>query len=201
MSNNIGRRITDLRKKNGLSQTSLAKDLRVSRQLISAWEQGTAQPTMKSIVELADIFKVSVDSLVTDGNVIEVVGLTTIPVVSGADELAGSTSEIVMNEGLMMPIEYIVPGELFAFRVTDDSMINTPVFAGDMAFCTRTEKVNDGDIAVISLDGFGLNLRRVQYLSNGLIALMEEKNNAKPVMVPIDEVRICGRVFGVYRKL
>lgn len=60
---NIGKIIKELRKEKNLSQTDLAKELYTSQDTISLWECGKSLPDIKSVVKLAEIFKVSTDYL------------------------------------------------------------------------------------------------------------------------------------------
>ena len=59
----IGKKILDLRKKNGFSQEELAEKIGVARQTISKWELGETSPDLKQSKELSKIFKVSLDEL------------------------------------------------------------------------------------------------------------------------------------------
>ena len=59
ISQNIGR----LRKQNGMTQEQLAEAMGVSFAAVSKWERGVATPEVDTIVELADLFGVSVDAL------------------------------------------------------------------------------------------------------------------------------------------
>ena len=60
----IGKKITWLRQKNGISQEELADRLEVSRQSVSKWEQGNSTPDIDNIGKLAEFYGVSIDSLV-----------------------------------------------------------------------------------------------------------------------------------------
>jgi len=60
-------KLQKLRKEKGLSQEALAEMLEVSRQAISKWEGGYSYPEMDKLVILTDIFGVTLDSLVKDG--------------------------------------------------------------------------------------------------------------------------------------
>ena len=60
----IGKKIMELRKKNGFSQEELADKVGVTRQTISKWELGETSPDLKQAKELSNIFKVSLDELV-----------------------------------------------------------------------------------------------------------------------------------------
>ena len=62
----LGEKITDLRKKRGLSQEELAITLGVSRQAVSKWETTEAKPDTDKIVALAEFFEVTTDWLLRD---------------------------------------------------------------------------------------------------------------------------------------
>lgn len=62
----IGKKITDLRKNNKLSQEDLAEKLGVTRQTISKWELGQTYPSINQAKELSKIFNISLDELVNN---------------------------------------------------------------------------------------------------------------------------------------
>ena len=59
-------KIVELRKSNGWSQEDLAEKMNVSRQAISRWEGGTAQPDASNILQLSKLFGVTTDYLLND---------------------------------------------------------------------------------------------------------------------------------------
>lgn len=59
-------KIIMLRKKAGMSQEQLAERLGVSRQSVSKWEGSQSMPDMDKAVKLADLFGLSLDSLIRD---------------------------------------------------------------------------------------------------------------------------------------
>ena len=62
--NNLGNRIYELRLKNNLSQEALADSLGVSRQAISKWENSMSVPELEKLVQMSEIFGVSLDYLI-----------------------------------------------------------------------------------------------------------------------------------------
>lgn len=60
----VGRRIREQRKREGMSQDDLAARVYVSRQTISSWENDKTYPDVQSLLLLSEIFDVTVDSLV-----------------------------------------------------------------------------------------------------------------------------------------
>ena len=59
-------KILKLRKTQGMSQDDLAEKLNVSRQAISRWEMGTAQPDTPNVLQLSKLFGVTTDYLLND---------------------------------------------------------------------------------------------------------------------------------------
>ena len=57
----IGERIYDLRNRNNMSQGNLADKLDVSRQTISKWENNMCLPEAEKLLQLSEIFGVSID--------------------------------------------------------------------------------------------------------------------------------------------
>lgn len=59
-------KIFKLRKQHGMSQEDLAEKLNVSRQAISRWEGGSAQPDATNVLQLSKLFEVTADYLLND---------------------------------------------------------------------------------------------------------------------------------------
>ena len=64
MSIQLGTKLSDLRKRNGYSQEALAEKMGVSRQAVSKWERGDSTPDTDTLIELARLYSVSLDTLV-----------------------------------------------------------------------------------------------------------------------------------------
>ncbi|NLY11674.1 MAG: helix-turn-helix transcriptional regulator [Firmicutes bacterium] len=63
----LDEKILYCRKRAGLSQEELGEKIGVSRQAISKWETGESVPELGKIILLADIFQVTTDWLLKDG--------------------------------------------------------------------------------------------------------------------------------------
>lgn len=62
----LNEKILTLRKKKGLSQEEMAEKLNVSRQAVSRWEVGSAQPDATNVLQLSKLFGVTADYLLND---------------------------------------------------------------------------------------------------------------------------------------
>ncbi len=61
----VSSQIKKYRKNAEMTQTELAEKLYTTRQTVSKWEQGTIEPNIDMLIQLAQLFDVSVDELVT----------------------------------------------------------------------------------------------------------------------------------------
>ena len=61
----VAKQITNLRVRLGMTQQQLAKELHVGPSAIGMYEQGRRVPSIEMLVQIADLFDVSLDYLIT----------------------------------------------------------------------------------------------------------------------------------------
>lgn len=105
----IGKKIMNLRKKDGLSQEELAEKIGVARQTISKWELGETSPDLKQAKELSKIFNVSLDELV-DNDIKDILVKKT----SNTEKLAGLILKLIK---FMIVFIIVVPILLVTLRI------------------------------------------------------------------------------------
>jgi len=64
----LGTNIVTYRKRQGLTQAGLAEKLNYSDKAVSKWERGESMPDVLTLVQLAELFSISVNDLLTDPN-------------------------------------------------------------------------------------------------------------------------------------
>ncbi len=62
----LGKNIVAFRKREGLTQAGLAEKLNYSDKAVSKWERGESIPDVLTLVQIADLFDISVNDLLTD---------------------------------------------------------------------------------------------------------------------------------------
>lgn len=62
----VAKNITELRKQHGMTQLQLAEKLNYSDKAVSKWERGESVPDVAVLVEIAELFSVTLDYLVKD---------------------------------------------------------------------------------------------------------------------------------------
>lgn len=64
MKSNFSERLKELRAERRMKQEDLAKQLKLTKSTISGWEVGRNQPSYEILIDLSNIFDVSVDFLI-----------------------------------------------------------------------------------------------------------------------------------------
>lgn len=68
LKNQLGANIAAYRKRAGLTQLGLAEKLNYSDKAVSKWERGESMPDVLTLVQLADLFDITVNDLLVDPN-------------------------------------------------------------------------------------------------------------------------------------
>lgn len=87
----LGERIKSLRLARAMSQVELAKELGVTKQSVSNWENDNIQPSIEMLIKIATVFSVPTDYLLSldDRKFIEVTGVS--------DEIVAHIQQIITD--------------------------------------------------------------------------------------------------------
>ena len=99
---NLGDKILQLRKKNGLSQEQLGEKVDVTRQTISNWELGETAPNPEQLKKMSKAFNVSIDEIL-DNDFKEFL----MNKISNTEKLAGIIIKILKVIGIVIVV-YII---------------------------------------------------------------------------------------------
>lgn len=66
--NTLGKRISTFRKQKKLTQEELAQQLHVTSQAVNKWENDISIPELSILIELSNLFKITLDQLIKDTN-------------------------------------------------------------------------------------------------------------------------------------
>lgn len=113
-------KIIHCRRKCGLSQEALGEAVGVSRQAVSKWETGDAIPEVTKLVALADVFGVSVDFLVRDGEYPGEIGKT-----AAAPSITPVKSSANGTTAAQSPVNGELTAEKAADTATDEKKNDT----------------------------------------------------------------------------
>jgi len=193
-------RLKELRKEKGVRQVDVAKEMNVSQNTLSYWEQGKFRPTQDKLIELSKYYDVTIDYLIGNSdnarklshpdNVfkIEKVSIPLIGTIAAGGPILASEefqAYVVAGSGVQAD---------FCLKVKGDSMINARIYDGDIVFIKEQSDVNNGEIAAV-LIGDEATLKRV-YKDENQVSLVAENANYQPLVYrgeEINELRILGK--------
>ena len=72
MSMEFREKLRFLRKEKGFTQEELAEKLCVSRTAVSKWESGRGLPSIESLRDIASLFSLSIDELISGENIVKI---------------------------------------------------------------------------------------------------------------------------------
>ena len=116
VKSNVAKNITELRILNKMTQMELGEKLNYSDKTISKWERAESSPDISVLVEMADMFGVSLDYLVRSENTEEAV-------------IEHKTNEVKYNR---RAISYIAEGGVWIIAIF--AFIITTLITGKMSF-------------------------------------------------------------------
>ena len=89
--------------------------------------------------------------------------------------------------------------ELFALRVSGDSMIDAGILDDDYVIIKKQPVANDGDIVVAMIDKAEATLKRFKRKSESLVALIPANVEMEPMIYAAERVSIHGVLVGQLR--
>lgn len=96
-----------------------------------------------------------------------------------------------------IPAEFAASKNLFILRVSGESMINSGILDGDYVLIEKTDYANNGD-KVLALIGDEATIKTF-YKEDNHYRLQPENDFMEPII--LKEVKILGKIVGLYRKM
>ena len=202
-----GEKLKQLRLKKSLSQQNVADYLGINRTTYVKYETGTSNPNVARLSKLAAFFGVSPDYLLETPSPKDLTNYVELPpenkklpiigtVKCGPDGLAFQYLEgyILIGE------EY--KGDVIAFRCRGDSMKDLGINSDDIAIVRQQEDVENGELAIVVVNGEEGMLKRVRKFEGGII-LESANSEYHPRIITgkeLETVHIVGKVLEVRKK-
>ncbi|MCR4651749.1 MAG: transcriptional repressor LexA [Lachnospiraceae bacterium] len=121
---------------------------------------------------------------------------TSLPVIGTVAAGSPILAEENISNYFPVPADMVPRGEpSFILKVKGDSMINAGIFNGDQIFVQCCNTAHNGDTVVALIDDSATV--KTFYKEQGHIRLQPENDTMDPIIV--DDCRILGKVFGVFR--
>ncbi len=112
---------------------------------------------------------------------------------------AGMPIEAIEDQQELNLAEMFMGPELFALRVTGDSMIDAGILDEDYVIIRKQPVARDGDIVVAMVDRTEATLKRFKRKGEDQVALIPENPDMEPMIYPAERVTIHGVLVGQLR--
>ena len=112
---------------------------------------------------------------------------------------AGLPLEAIEDQQELNLAEMFMGPELFALRVTGDSMVDAGILDEDYVIIRKQPEARDGDIVVAMIDKSEATLKRFKRKSEDQIALIPENQFMEPMIYAAERVSIHGVLVGQLR--
>ncbi|MFN7937039.1 MAG: transcriptional repressor LexA [Bryobacteraceae bacterium] len=112
---------------------------------------------------------------------------------------AGAPVEAYAAQETLNFTEMLSDRDLYALQVRGESMIEDHICDGDFVLIERTGDVRNGDIVVALVKGAETTLKRF-YRENGMARLQPANAAMQPILVPMEDLQIQGKLLAVLRK-
>jgi transcriptional regulator with XRE-family HTH domain len=214
----LGKNLNYLRKKNKLSQQVLAEAMGLPRTTLGDYERGKTEPSLETLIKLAEYFDVKVDDLIRQdlshldleifrNKDFKVLAISVDQENKGNIELVDTKAEAGYLESFNDP-EYIrdlpkisfpsIPeGTYRGFEIRGDSML--PMEPGSIVICKYIEKleeIKDGRTYVVVSNNEGLVYKRVRNLNEDHALFLQSDNETYlPYKLPYEEVAEVWQYF------
>lgn len=200
-------RIKNLREELNMTQQELADKLKGAKSTVAMYEKGNRKPSLEVLVKLSEIFDCSIDYLLGKTDVrkpIENINnpkkYYMCPVYGRISAGQPNWAEECIEGRLPIDIELmniVNPEECFFLRVNGESM-NKEIQNGAYALIRKTDSVDDGDIAVVLVNGYDATLKVFNRQGNFiLLEPMSTDSSFKTQVYGKDtEIKIIGKYIG-----
>lgn len=205
-------RLIELRKRNRLTQSDLAKVLNVTQAAVGNWELGKRDPDYDTLSRIADYFHVSVDYLLgrSDDPAPE-----SDPPVPGLYPIKKKKFPVLGKVACGEPIYAEEDRETwikasadidadFCLIAQGDSMIGAHIEDGDIIFIKQMPVVPNGKIAVV-LIGDEVTLKYIDYRQETSTLILTPANPAFRTQVysgeELNSIRILGQAVLLHKSL
>ena len=201
----MAKNINKYMKKSNMTRKDLSKKLGVGYTTVTDWVNGVSYPRIDKIEMMSNLWNIQKSDLVEDSTRIvhDVTPTINIPVVNSVSAGMPTYNETdvidyisVMNTSIKNDKEY------FGLIVSGDSM-DLEFKDGDIVVVEKDAQVENGDIAVVAVNGYDATVKRIKrdYDKNILILLPESSNREHQAQIYSmnDDVHIIGKVVGMNR--
>ncbi|MBP0968800.1 MAG: helix-turn-helix domain-containing protein [Oscillospiraceae bacterium] len=179
-----------LRKQYGYSLRELSRMIGASPSAIRMWESGERQPKASNLSELARVFHCSEEYLtnpvydIPEGSVSRTVRIPVLGEVAAGTPMYAEENITDYEE---IPLSWTRQGDFFALKINGDSM-KPRMHTGDVVIVRKQPTVDDGQTAVVLVNGDTATVKIVRHTNDGGVSLIPTNPDYSPLLYTAEQV-------------
>ena len=184
-------KLATLRRQYGYSLATLGKLIGMSPSAVKMWERGERKPKAQALARLADVFHCTVEYLenpLEDDPSDKVKRTVTIPVLGDVSAGYPMYAEENILDYEEIPLSWAKGGDYFALRIKGDSM-KPRMQSGDVVIVRKQPSVDDGQVAVVLVNGDSATVKIVRRNTGGGISLVPTNPDYSSILFSSDQVK------------
>lgn len=185
----------------GLSMQEVSNLTGISISHISRIEKGVRLPGYKIFEKLNELYGIGYETTSNGSDsVLNECNLAKIPLVGVVKAGLPTVACQDIEEYLKVPFSLVKKID-FALRISGDSMNELNIKDGDIVFIKQQPMVENGEIAVVLVDGEDATIKQFYHQGNNVTLIPRSKN---PIYSPLvyntqdTEIRVVGKVVSAY---
>jgi repressor LexA len=183
--------------RNYIAQFGYAPRFKEIGQAIGVNSQGTVHRYVQSLEDKGYINRAKGNARGMSLVELPLVSAPVIPLVGRI--AAGLPLEAIEDQQELNLADMFMGPDLFALRVTGDSMIDAGILDNDYVIIKKQPMAHDGDIVVAMIDRVEATLKRFRRKNNAEVMLIPENPDMQPMIYSADRVTIHGILVGQMR--
>lgn len=202
----VGERIKSLREKQGMTLEELGNKVGVGKSTVRKWENGMIENMRRDkIAKLASALGVTPlylmgwdnQNVVLPSNV-SVPAARPVPILGTI--CAGDGIYAEQNFSGYFFVDQSIRADCCLY-VHGDSMVDAGIKDGDIAFLRQDEEIEDGDICGVVLKDSDEAVLKKLYRADRHLILQPCNSAYKPIIKVPEDVRIVGKMIGIFHKV
>ena len=124
----FGKKIQKLRKQNKWTQEELAQKLYISRTAVSKWERGASYPNIDSLKDIANLFNITIDELLSTEEIINIAKKENNSNINKTSNLIYGLLDIISILFIFLPIfAYKIDNIIYSVSLTNQNDISNTI--------------------------------------------------------------------------
>lgn len=204
----LGEKLRALRKNAGIKQSELAFKFDLNQSSISKFEKGELIPSLETLLQYAEYFKVGLDGLLglqhqkrsftlseDKGEYLPVLRIKTVPILKALPLSVKGITEDMIEEYINIPLN-IYREKCFVLKYSGEGM--SPLIKDGEMILVKPESLKDGEYVWV-LNAQSTSIIGYIKIKGSSVTVKPENPIFQPIIIPKSSISFSGRIMAIIR--